>query len=342
MSQIFTANAVERLQEFLRKDNHPIEIEILTPDASTREYFRISRNDSTAIACVYPESFSAREQTYIDVTNLFLVGGLPVAKIYDFSENLGVIVQEDFGDAILRDVLLKSDFETRETFLNQTISLIARIQAATTKAFELDSIASRLKFDEEKLFWELNFFKTHYFESLQKQSLTAEENTALTEEFVSLSKELEKRAEVLCHRDFHAANLMVDSKNRLRIIDHQDARIGAVSYDLVSLLLDRVLDAPDENWLAEKKRFFLSAREKLGLEKIRVEEFDYEFRLQTVQRCLKAIGTFSFQTANRGKTNYVQYIKPMFRVVLDAAKQLERFPHLQKKIKELLDENELH
>jgi aminoglycoside/choline kinase family phosphotransferase len=339
MNQIFTAKAIERLQKFLEKDNRKTGIEVLTPDASTREYFRINWNDSTAIACVYPESFSAKEQTYLDVTNLFLVAGLPVAKIFDFSENLGVIIQEDFGDRILRDVLSESDSGEKENLLNKAIVLIAEIQSATPKAFELDSIAARLKFDEEKLLWELNFSKTHYFESLQRQTLSASENSALTKEFTELAGELGKHAKVLCHRDFHSANLMIDRENHLRIIDHQDARIGAASYDLVSLLLDRVLDAPDEDWLAGKKQFFLREREKLGLEKIAFEDFEYEFRLQTVQRCLKAIGTFSFQTANRGKTNYVQYIKPMFRIVLDAAQRLEKFTHLQRKIKELLDEN---
>lgn len=334
MNQIFTAKAIERLREFLEKDNRKTEIEILTPDASTREYFRINWNDSTAIACVYAESFLAKEQSYIDATNLFLLAGLPVAKIFDFSETLGVIVQEDFGNTILRDVLLKSNFETREVYLNQAISLIARIQAATSKAFELDSIASRLKFDEEKLAWELTFFKTHYFETLRKQPLSDEENAWLNEEFVSLSKELETRAEVLCHRDFHAANLMIDRENKLRIIDHQDARIGAASYDLVSLLLDRVLETPEKIWLDEKKRFFLSEREKLNLEKISFEDFDREFQLQTVQRCLKAIGTFSFQSVNRGKTHFVQYINPMFRIVLQACEQMQKFPNLQKIIKE--------
>ena len=336
MNQIFTASAIERLQEFLEKSNRTSRTEILTPDASTREYFRISWNNSNAIACVYPEAFLAREQTYIDVTNLFLVGGLPVAKIFDFSENLGVIVQEDFGDTILRARLLKSDSDTRETYLDEAISLIVRIQAATPKAFELASIASRLKFDEEKLLWELNFFKTHYFETLQKQPLSEKEGSALTDEFLELSRELESRAKVLCHRDFHAANLMIDRENRLRIIDHQDARIGAASYDLVSLLLDRVLETPNEDWLDGKKRFFLSEREKSGLEKIAFEDFDYEFRLQTVQRCLKAIGTFSFQSVNRGKTHFVQYIEPMFRIVSDAARKLERFPHLQNIIAKII------
>jgi hypothetical protein len=54
----------------------------------------------------------------------------------------------------------------------------------------------------------------------------------------------------------------------------------------------------------------------------------------TIQRCLKAIGTFSFQTAVRNRPGYVQYIEPMFRVVLRAAENLGRFPHLQKIIRE--------
>ncbi len=64
MSQIFTASAVERLQIFLQQTNRKNEFTALTPDASTREYFRVAWNDSTAIACVYPESFSSPEQNY--------------------------------------------------------------------------------------------------------------------------------------------------------------------------------------------------------------------------------------------------------------------------------------
>jgi len=325
-------SARKNLEQFFAAQNKPIKIEPLTPDASTREYFRVDWNDSTAIACVYPEPFLPKEQTYLDVTNLFLTGGLPVAKIFDFSGKLGVIIQEDFGDTILRDVLEKAAFAEKNNLLNEAISLIARIQAVTEKAFELDSIASRLKFDEEKLGWELGFFKEHYFETYRKQPLSGDDNAALIEEFSELARELERDASVLCHRDFHAANLMIDQENRLRIIDHQDARIGAASYDLVSLLLDRVLQTPDENWLEEKIRFFLSQRENLGLEKISFEDFIYEFRLQTIQRCLKAIGTFSFQSVNRGKTYFIQYIEPMLRIVLLACQRLQKFPRLQNTI----------
>ena len=318
-----------RLEKFLTLSNQPLEIEQLTPDASTREYFRVKWNDETAIACVYPEIFVACEHSYIDVTNLFLVSSLPVAKIYDYSEDLGTIILEDFGDTILRDVLLASGEEKREKLLDEAISLIAKIQAATPKAIEIDSIASRLKFDEEKLAWELNFFKEHYFTSLKKQPLPAETDEKLTAEFTEIARELETKATVLCHRDFHAANLMLDYEGSLRIIDHQDARLGSVAYDLVSLLLDRVSAPPAEDWVDAKKLFFLSEREKLGLETLDNDDFNYEFDLQAIQRCLKAAGTFSYQSTFRAKAYFVPFIKPMFQIVLESAQKLDRFPVLQ-------------
>ena len=337
MTEAFTQSAVERLQKYLVKRSQTNDIELLTPDASVREYFRIKWQAKTAIACIYPEPFLSKEQTYLDLTNVFRQADLPVAEIYDFDEALGVIVQEDFGDMILRDVLSVSNENQKEKLINQAISLIAKIQAATTKAFELNSAASRLKFDVEKLLWELNFFKTHYFETFRKEKLSDAEDRAISAEFLEISAELEQSAKVLCHRDFHAANIMIDKENRLRIIDHQDARIGAASYDLVSLLLDRVTELPMPAWLAEKRRYFLAERENFGLEKLSENEFADEFRLQTIQRCLKAIGTFSFQSSTRGKTYFIPFIKPMFQIVLRAAENLERFPNLQKIIERRLN-----
>jgi aminoglycoside/choline kinase family phosphotransferase len=317
-----------RLNNFLSKTGRPANIQQLTPDASTREYFRINWNGESAIACVYPESFIAAEQSYLDVSRLFISSGLPVAKIYTYDEELGIIVQEDLGDTILRDVLLKSDNAFREDLIDESISLIAKIQSATQRAYETNSIASRLKFDVEKLLWELNFFREHYFETLRKSPLSPAENEALDEEFLQLSRDLETRASVLCHRDFHAANLMIDKHENLRIIDHQDARIGSPAYDLVSLLLDRVPEPPPAEWLSAKRRLLLNERIDLGLEAIDESEFTHEFRLQTVQRCLKAVGTFSYQSVNRGKTYFLPYIKPMFEIVSQALVNLGLFPAL--------------
>lgn len=317
------------LKLYLAKKGEAVDYTALTADASTREYFRIPWSGGTAIACVYPEPFVAAEQNYLNSSKLFLSSGLPVAQILDYDESLGVIVQEDLGDRVLRDVMLESGDIQRSRLRDEAISLIARIQTATASAFEMNAIASRLKFDTEKLEWELDFFKTHYFQTYLKKPLAQIEDSKVSAEFHELSRELESFASVLCHRDFHAANLMIDRQDKMRIIDHQDARIGSASYDLVSLLLDRITDLPSREWLAEKRKFFLEMRVKLGLPRLDEEEFAYQFRLQTIQRCLKAAGTFSFQSVNRGKTYFIPFILPMFRISLRAAESLGRFPAIQ-------------
>lgn len=331
---------LDRLQNFLTERQQPLDVESLTADASIREYFRISWNGRSAIACVYPEAFDPAEQSYLDVTRLFTSAGLPVAEVLDFDGKSGVIVQEDLGDRILRDVMLESEEGPQARLRDEAISLIARIQATTDKAFEMNSIASRLKFDREKLEWELNFFKEHYFETFLKRPLFAADDAHLSAEFSELAAELETFATVLCHRDFHAANIMIDASNRMRIIDHQDARIGSPAYDLVSLLLDRITYLPSREWLAEKRKYFLEVRQKLGLARLDEEEFAYEFRLQTIQRCLKAAGTFSFQSVNRGKTYFIPFIKPMFGISRRGAESLGRFPAIREILGRELDKSD--
>jgi N-acetylmuramate 1-kinase len=334
-------SAVNRLQLFLRQHSQVVDIAPLTPDASLRSYFRVSWNGKSAIACVYPQDDFGKAQfsACLDVTEVFISANLPVADIFAADENEGIIIHDDFGDKILRDFLLSTDEKTRETYLNKAITLIAEIQTATDKAFEQNSISSKLKFDFEKLSWESDFFTTHYFTSLQKSPLNETDAKVLKSELDEVAKELGELAETLTHRDFHAANMMLDGENNIKIIDHQDARLGSTSYDLVSLLLDRVTELPTPGWLAVKRRFFLDQRERLGLEVINEVEFEREFRLQTIQRCLKAIGTFSNQIANRNKENYRQYINPMFKIVLRACENLDRFPTLQRLIRGILYEN---
>jgi aminoglycoside/choline kinase family phosphotransferase len=320
------SNFTERLHTFLTANGQPAELELLTADASTREYFRITWNGENAVACVYPEPFGASEATYLDTTELFLAGGLPVAKVYAADTAAGIIVQEDLGNRILRDALDEAD-ETRYTaLLNEAISMIAMIQKDTPRAYERKAIASTLRFDTEKLLWELNYFKEHYFTTYAKRPLSEKDSAVFDRELREVAEELDAKASVLCHRDFHSANLMIDARGKMRIIDHQDARIGSPAYDLVSLLLDRITEPPSREWLAEKRRYFLDLRVTFGMPRLDEEEFANEFRLQAIQRCLKAVGTFSYQSTMRGKTYFIPYIIPTFRIVSRVAESLGRFP----------------
>jgi len=336
----FIGSAAERLAQYLGsiKAVETNQIIPLTPDASTRSYFRVPWEKATAVVAVYPEPFDAEVHPYLDVTRLFLAADIPVPDIYAIDGEGGIIVQEDLGDQQLFRFFETASEEECEEYKERAINLIARIQKATEKARELKSIASRLAFDEPKLAWELNFFRDHYFGSLRGEALKRSDEVELRVELNDLAAELAGVPRVLCHRDFHAANLIVDRKKHLRVIDHQDARMGPASYDLVSLLLDRQSCSPSLAELRHYRLYLLEERRLMGLSALDPDEFAREFRLVTVQRGLKAVGTFSYQTAvcGRGAT-YQQLINPLLGIVVQAAEWLERFPVLIRMISSRLD-----
>jgi hypothetical protein len=328
----FTATAQERIADYVRRaGGDEGAVVALTPDASTREYFRIPWRGKTAVAAVYPEPFDPAVHPFIDVTRLFEAAKLPVPAILDVDSSAGVITQEDLGDRQLRRVFESARDDEREDFIERAISLIADIQAATPLAYERHSIASRLAFDEAKLSWELDYFVEHFFKSYRRERLSHGAEAELKVELNDLAAELSARPRVLCHRDFHTSNLIVDTKDRLRVIDHQDARMGPASYDLVSLLLDRQTAIPSLAEIRQRRLFFLGERKRRGLEEVSADDFSREFRLMTVQRCLKACGTFSYQTGVGGRAAvYEQFIQPMILIALQAAEWLDRFPALRR------------
>jgi aminoglycoside/choline kinase family phosphotransferase len=332
----FDLSASERLLGFLEgQDSNNKLIVPLTPDASARNYFRIPWKKGKAVAAVYPEPFDPDFHPYLDVTRLFLESSIPVPEIYAVDGPSGVIVQEDLGDRQLFRVYEAAPKDECDEYKEQAVNLIAQIQKATGAAYERQSIASRLAFDEPKLSWELDFFVEHYFGSLRNETLRHAELAELKAELNDVSAELAARPRVLCHRDFHAANLMVDGADRLRIVDHQDARMGPVTYDLVSFLLDRRSEPPSLAELRAYRLFLLEERRLLGLGALDPDEVAQEFRLMTIQRGLKATGTFSYQTAvcSRGGA-YEQFIQPTLCIVLQAADWLDRFPTLRRMLRE--------
>lgn len=114
--------------------------------------------------------------------------------------------------------------------------------------------------------------------------------------------------------------------------------MGPTTYDLVPLLVERRLQPVDETWVTERQDFFLSLREKIGLPKIEAEDFRYEFNLMTIQRQLKAIGTFSYQTAVVGRgVVYEKYIVPAVATVLRAMNQsgIKSYPALRSSLENL-------
>ena len=322
-----------------------VRLQALTPDASTRSYYRVAsaaEPENTCIISLYPSPFNPHDNSFLDVANLFEHAKLPVPKIIDVAGTEGIILQEDLGDCSLSKALgdadARGDTRGAEQMLCKAIELIARIQTATLLAYSMNSVASRLAFDEDKLSWELNYFFDHFFGSYRGAMFAPGEADAIKRDLEAVAAELSARSRVLTHRDYHGMNLMVDPRGELRIIDHQDARMGPATYDLVPLLVERRLEPADETWIEAYQDYYLRVRGELGLPPMDSDELRYEFHLMTVQRQLKAIGTFSYQTAVVGRGEaYEKYIAPAIATVLRAIGQpgMKNYPALRSALEKL-------
>ena len=324
--------------KYFAVESEMIQLTALTPDASTRKYYRVSTTGvSPLIVSLYATPFNPQSSTFLDVTRLFETAALPVPKVLDVAGTDGIILQEDLGDVSLAQWIQDHPAEA-EAKLKEAIELIARIQAASALALSSGCVASTLAFDEDKLMWELNYFFDHFFGSYRRDNLSEEETAAIKADLQSIAAELSARPRVLTHRDYHAMNLMVDGNGALRIIDHQDARMGPATYDLVPILVERRLEPADETWVEAHIDCFNEMRVKHGLPAIPKDELLYEFHLMTVQRQLKATGTFSYQTGVVGRAEvYEKYIRPAIVTVLRAMKKpgLKAYPALRQKLESL-------
>jgi aminoglycoside/choline kinase family phosphotransferase len=166
----------------------------------------------------------------------------------------------------------------------------------------------------------------------------AGERDALREECAAIVRELAAEPRVLCHRDYHSRNLMWHA-SRLYVIDFQDARMGPDTYDLVSLLRDSYVDfteAQVDGFIA----FFLALRDgRIGSgTPADLDEFRRRFDVMAVQRNLKALGTFGFQTTSRQNTVYIQYIPRTLNFVRANLARYPRFARLRELLAAYLDE----
>jgi aminoglycoside/choline kinase family phosphotransferase len=319
----------QRLMEFIksrfrtRQDQYSVQK--LIGDASARQYFRLTLEDKASfVLAAYPAPFEMESFTYRQVYDLFKQVALPVARMFDIDPGLAIVLQEDLGDESLQSRLRGAGAGDRRRWLVPAIDLLIKIQTDAARACRSDTEAARLAFDEEKLAWELAFFRRYYGEY---RKLPLAEREELVEESVRLARELAAYPRFLCHRDYHIRNLMVKDK-RIYIIDFQDARQGPASYDLVSLLKDSIhLGAEEVTWFT---RYYLDRSCALGSPALLDDAtFERQFDLMCVQRLLKALGTYGYQITQRGNFIYEQYVAGSLARALRALQSVPEFPYIQ-------------
>jgi aminoglycoside/choline kinase family phosphotransferase len=250
---------------------------------------------------------------------------LPVPDIIGHSDALGIVALQDLGDVTLQAHLGAASPSEHAALYRQAIALIELLQRRGGELQSTEYMPYAIAFDVEKLTWELEFFTKHFIEGYRGSILSAAEREALAREWALIAQELAAEPRVLCHRDYHSRNLMLHEGD-LYIIDFQDARLGPDTYDLASLLRDSYVDIADR----ELDGFIAYFQALKGLTTAAdMDEFRRRFDLMALQRNLKALGTFGFQTATRGNPVYIQYIPRTLRYARINLEKYERFARLR-------------
>lgn len=313
----------ERIRRFLEQElpgTGAGRIRKLKGDASTREYFRCQVSDSeTAILTLYPEPFDPAESTYLQVYRMLRRIGLPIPRVYAVDGDSGVVLQEDLGDMTLERHLRGEGSRERKRLLGQAAEHLIVLQQEGPQAADPGWPVLQLAFDLEKLTWELQFFRRHFLEGFFSLRV---ERERLASEFRVLCAELAEAERFVCHRDYQVRNLML-KEGRVYMIDFQDARLGPQAYDLASLLMDSIDLAPEE--VEDLVDFYLQR----GAPAVDVGRFRRQFHLTTIQRLLKALGTFGYQAGALGRESYRAYVPGTLERVAGALKTIPEFPYIR-------------
>ena len=320
----------ERIDRYVRGSElagQGVRVVPLTGDASDRKYFRIIPADGPSIVlALHAGTIDFASLPFANVGRLMQQIPLPVPDILGHSDELGIVALQDLGDVTLQAHLGAASPSEHAAMYRQAVAFIEQMQRRGAELRSDAFLPYRIAFDVEKLTWELDFFAKHFVEGYRGAAFTPAERTALAAEWTSIVVELAEEPRVLCHRDYHSRNLML-SEDSLYIIDFQDARMGPDTYDLVSLLRDSYVDIADRE-LDELIAYFLALKQRDG-DVLPGDEFRRRFDLMALQRNLKALGTFGYQTITRRNTVYIQYIPRTLRYARTNLEKYPRFARLQ-------------
>lgn len=289
----------EALSSWLAKDVglEPCEMELASGDASFRRYFRVRSGGQSRIAVdARPDREDSRP--FVQVAHLMSEMGLNVPRVLASDLDRGFLLVTDLGERLYLDQL---DDESVDRLYHDALGALATLQAGGPNQEGLPPYDLRL------LMVEMSLFREWFVETHLGLDLGAPDRGLLDGVFARLADSALEQPQVMVHRDYHSRNLMVTGSNNPGILDFQDAVIGPVTYDLVSLLRDCYIAWPRarvEDWaLGYRKQALRTGilTDEHGDEVRWMRWFDW----MGVQRHLKAAGIFSRLHHRDGKPAYL-------------------------------------
>lgn len=278
-------------------------IEIASSDASFRSYYRLSLEDKSFLLM---DSSRQKESLipFMDIANRLESVGVNTPRIIEQNLDYGYLIIEDFGSLHLAQV---TTLDNLEFYYKKAIDEIILMQKADTVGLPL--------YDKEFLIFEMNLCNEWYLQKHLNVFLNDEQQLQLKSilEFIA-NEVLAQPNGYFVHRDYHCRNIMVKSDDELGIIDFQDARVGAVTYDLVSLLKDCYYEIET----GRREALALYFRDKAGI-KADDETFLRWFDMMGLQRHIKVLGIFARLYHRDGKDGYLKDIPLTLKYVLETA-----------------------
>lgn len=275
-------------------------------DASFRRYFRVLADGQSRILMDAPPPEGVKR--FINIAGRLRQAGLHAPEIVHANRHDGYLLLEDLGNDLYRDMLDDGNVDELFPGLFEMLKVFAR--SVDTRELPVYS-PGMLRF-------EMDLFPDWYLEH-HKKDLPREHFNAIWGGFCeTVINSAMEQPQCFVHRDFHSCNLLEVSRNDIGIIDFQDAVIGPVSYDLISLIWDRYIDWPRsalENWIEQFR---------LNLElDIDADLWLRYCDLMGIQRNIKIVGIFARLHYRDGKKGYLEMIPRFYGYIVDT---LRRYP----------------
>ena len=284
---------------------------VLAGDASARQYSRLLTPDGSFIiadASAEPDVTAK----VVAVAETLQRAGVRIPTLIASDQAAGLSLQEDAGDQVLLSDLTA---ESVDYWYTKAMPALRALAGADTEASNLP------QYDRDTLQSELDVCPQWFLRGLLDLSLDTEFTLAQTRLHEFLIVQALEQPRVLVHRVFHSRNLMIRDAD-LVVIDFQDALIGPLCYDWVSLFKDCYCRWPRPRVLQWLRTLHdsLPERSQAGSDTILVQWFDWI----GLQRHLKVLGVFARLHLRDGKSQYLgdlprvlAYIDEVFSLYAD-------------------------
>ena len=323
-----TDTRLEQLTLWIQQDWPDASIEVASADASFRRYFRVTYDGKTTIAMDAPPE-QEDCSPFIDITQRLRNAGVHAPEIIKQDVKQGFLLLEDFGSTPYLDNLNE---QTANKLYGHALQSLIKIQQADTTNLP--------EYDDDFLQTEMKFMPEWFLQKHLSINPTTEQQKVIERIFNVISAAVSQQPQVFVHRDYHSRNLMVLKNNpagKIGVIDYQDAVLGPITYDLVSLLRDCYIRWPNEKIAQWALDFKQQAEQARLMDKVPDATFIQWFDYMGLQRHIKVLGIFARLNHRDGKSNYLNDLPLTLHYVMEVA---NKYP-LMRPLVELFNEWEI-